>query len=161
MKTSFSIFGVEAAKMLSEMQHKSYEKGMEQLWTKDQFRSILAISGTTALVISKKDQPIGFILSRNVVQQVEILTFCVLPAYRKQGVGHALLGEFCRSTSISGDAEIFLEVRENNMAAIALYEKNGFTIIGRRKDYYGGKGTPHQDALVMKVQQKSGHFKES
>ena len=66
-------------------------------------------------------------------------------AARRHGVGDALLDVFCRF----GQAHLSfltLEVRASNQAAIALYEKHGFTQAGLRKNYYE---KPREDAVIM------------
>lgn len=69
----------------------------------------------------------------------ELLQVEVAEAYRRRGLGRALLAEALRGT-------VFLEVRESNSTAIALYSTLGFLATGRRKDYYS---EPREDALVM------------
>ena len=69
----------------------------------------------------------------------------VLPQYRRMGVADALLGAFSRFGA-AHLAFLTLEVRPSNAAAIALYEKHGFTQAGRRKDYYTD---PPEDALLL------------
>jgi len=150
MILSFDIFGISAAGLLSELQQLSFAGQMEQVWTEEEFRLLLQGPGVEALVVCEKDQPIGFILSRRAAGEAEILSICVLPQYRKRGVGQRLLEKFRTSLDPSDVTELFLEVREHNRAAIALYERNGFHVVGRRKKYYGAPGREKQDALVMK-----------
>ncbi len=69
----------------------------------------------------------------------ELLQIEVAEGYRRRGLARALLAEALAGT-------VFLEVREGNAAAIALYSTLGFVVIGRRKDYYR---EPREDALVM------------
>ena len=45
---------------------------------------------------------------------------------------------------------MFLEVAEDNPGAIALYERTGFTAVGRRASYYGRPGAQAVDAVVMR-----------
>lgn len=69
----------------------------------------------------------------------ELLEIEVAEGFRRRGLARALLAEALAGT-------VFLEVREGNAAAIALYSTLGFVATGRRKDYYSG---PREDALVM------------
>ena len=71
----------------------------------------------------------------------------VAKPWRKQGIGSRLLSAgllWCRAHSCSG---VWLEVRASNLEAIALYERAGFSIVGRRPDYYSG---PVEAAIQMK-----------
>ena len=64
------------------------------------------------------------------------------------GVGSALVRELVREAGRSGAAAVLLEVRESNAGARRLYEKIGFSEIGRRPDYYRN---PPEDALLLKI----------
>jgi ribosomal-protein-alanine N-acetyltransferase len=66
--------------------------------------------------------------------------------YRKRGIGRMLIGELLTCARETGLRSIFLEVRESNTAAIALYSGFGFETAGRRKNYYQN---PVEDALLM------------
>lgn len=69
----------------------------------------------------------------------------VEPDARRHGVASALLDVFCRFGEVNLSF-LTLEVRASNQAAIALYEKHGFTQAGLRKNYYE---KPRQDAVIM------------
>ncbi len=75
----------------------------------------------------------------------EITNIAVAPNARRQGLGEKTLNillDVCRERGL---AAVNLEVRENNAAALALYEKLGFEAVGRRKKYYNNK----YDAILM------------
>ena len=65
-----------------------------------------------------------------------------------QGLGKRLLVEAVSAARERGCKEMFLEVRESNAAAIALYSGEGFTAVGRRVRYYA---RPIEDAVVMRA----------
>jgi ribosomal-protein-alanine N-acetyltransferase len=48
----------------------------------------------------------------------------------------------------AGTKRIYLEVRESNESALALYQSSGYTVVARRQDYYPA---PREDALVLSV----------
>ncbi len=92
----------------------------------------------------------GFLVSRQTfaggpdfLPEREILNLAVAPPFRRMGIGSALLAEELRS---AGD--FFLEVRESNIAAQALYRRFGFAEVGRRAGYYR---SPAETAIVMKM----------
>ena len=75
----------------------------------------------------------------------EITNIAVAPNARRQGLGEKTLNillDICRERGLSA---VNLEVRENNAAAVGLYEKLGFEAVGRRKKYYNNK----HDAILM------------
>ncbi|MEV0702628.1 ribosomal protein S18-alanine N-acetyltransferase [Saccharopolyspora sp. NPDC050389] len=78
--------------------------------------------------------------------EAEVHTIGVDPAHQGGGVGKALLGSLL-SKADEQQATTFLEVRTDNDAAIAMYEKHGFEIVGLRKRYYQPSGA---DAHTMR-----------
>lgn len=87
----------------------------------------------------------GFIVWRTVLDESEIITVGVHPDARGTGIAIAMLGIMENEVKKIGAKKIFLEVSHTNTPAIGLYEKCGFTIIGKRKNYYHD-GT---DAILM------------
>ncbi|MDO5512831.1 ribosomal protein S18-alanine N-acetyltransferase [Corynebacterium sp.] len=78
--------------------------------------------------------------------EFEIHTIGVDPRHRRRGLGRLLMDQFM-ALADRLDGEIFLEVRTDNAAAIAMYEAFGFHTIGERKRYYQPSGA---DAYTMK-----------
>lgn len=78
--------------------------------------------------------------------QAHVATIAVASNARRQGIGAALMVELIVVTGAKGFDELTLEVRASNESAIALYERHGLTVLGRRKGYYGDNG---EDALIM------------
>lgn len=76
--------------------------------------------------------------------EAHVTTLAVHPPYRRLGAGSLLLSYLLQEAFSKGARQVYLEVRDFNQAARALYEKYGFKKIGRRKNYYY-----HEDALVM------------
>lgn len=66
---------------------------------------------------------------------------------RRSGVGRRLLAHVLELAQSRGAHTIFLEVRESNSAARALYHSAGFVDVGRRAKYYA---RPVEDALVLR-----------
>ena len=78
--------------------------------------------------------------------QAHVATLAVTPRARRQGVADALMVELKVRANKVGYGEVTLEVRASNVAAIALYERHGMSVLGRRKGYYADTG---EDALIM------------
>ena len=84
--------------------------------------------------------------------EAQILNLSVVPDARREGLGRALLRWFVEDARRFHADQIFLEVRASNVAAIGLYESEGFAPVARRADYYPG-GTAdaaREDAIVMR-----------
>ena len=87
---------------------------------------------------------VGFYISSHVLDEVEIFTIAVDPAYHHMGIGTRLLNHLVKSSKNENVRQIWLEAK--NLAAINLYEKFGFRIMGLRKNYYQKIG---EDAYNM------------
>lgn len=76
----------------------------------------------------------------------ELANLAVHPAWQGQGLGRALLDALLAEAELRGVRDVFLEVRESNTHAQALYQGRGFVPVGRRRRYYQ---KPDEDALVL------------
>ena len=92
------------------------------------------------------DTAIGWCCGFWLDEEAELLRIAVAQGKRKCGVATALLAQFeneCKEQEITA---IFLEVASRNTAARQLYNKSGYSQVGRRAAYYN---KPLDDALVM------------
>jgi ribosomal-protein-alanine N-acetyltransferase len=92
----------------------------------------------------------GFIMSRLVEDEAEILSIAVARPRRGRGLARNLLNLHLRRLAAFGARAVFLEVDEHNKAAIRLYERAGFHEISRRPNYYPGAGGQAVAALVLR-----------
>ena len=79
------------------------------------------------------------------IPEAQIANIAVAPDARRQGLGRLLLRGLVSEAAQAGAEVVFLEVREHNAGAIALYEQEGFVRIGMRKNYYDD---PVENGLV-------------
>ena len=113
-------------------------------WDAAAFESLLGQAGVFAI-----EAPQGFILIHAVADEAEILTLAVDPAARRQGLGARLVREAAAAAAACGAARLFLEVADDNAAALALYAGAGFIEAGRRTGYYARPDGGRQDALIL------------
>jgi ribosomal-protein-alanine N-acetyltransferase len=92
----------------------------------------------------------GFIMSRLVEDEAEILSVAVAGQRRGRGLARNLLNLHLRRLAALGARAVFLEVDEHNAAAIRLYDRAGFHEISRRPNYYPGPGGQAVAALVLR-----------
>ena len=118
------------AAVLEAIHAASFEPGAR--WSAAAFAALLALPGHAGLL----DPEAGFILGRVVADEAELLTLAVLPGRRRQGVGRALLADWCQFAGGQGAATLHLEVEAGNAAALALYEGMGCRRTGLRRAYY-------------------------
>ena len=83
----------------------------------------------------------------------EIIMIATDPAFRRRGIGSALLDELTEEAVRRHAGSIFLEVRESNDAARAMYRKAGFVEKGIRRNYYHA---PIENAVVMQLELRAG-----
>lgn len=89
---------------------------------------------------------VGYWVGRRIDDEAELANLAVAPEARGRGVGQRLIYDFIDAVGGDGATVIFLEVRESNLLARALYERFGFEEIHRRERYYT---KPEEAALVM------------
>ncbi|MCB9643841.1 MAG: ribosomal protein S18-alanine N-acetyltransferase [Myxococcales bacterium] len=92
------------------------------------------------------EEAVGYCLSWLLPGELHILNVAVLPDYRRLGIARKMMEDALRLARQADAAQIFLEVRISNEAAIALYRSFGFEQVGLRKKYYE---KPVEDALVF------------
>ncbi len=97
------------------------------------------------LTASRGRKVVGYIGAWFMKKRVHITNLAVDPEFQRKKVASTLLSEILRISSIQRIEKITLEVRASNKAAISLYKKHGFKILGYRKKYYNNQ----EDALVM------------
>ena len=103
-----------------------------------------------ALVLEDNDEELrGFLIARTSDKDWELENIVVDGSSRRRGLGRMLLHTLIASASVRRASRIFLEVRESNLAARALYENCGFMLSGRRNSYYG---SPPEDAILYHLQ---------
>ncbi len=107
----------------------------------------VAVHQRVTLVLEEDCVVLGFLVARPLADEWEIENIAVNGPARRRGLGTRLLGEFMRLVENRGGKQVFLEVRESNRAARALYEKWAFVEAGKRKSYYHN---PEEDALVLR-----------
>lgn len=115
----------------------------ERGWSAAEFDALLASPYVTLFACLH-----GFALVRVVAGEAELLTLAVDPTHHRQGGADRIMHDWMGS--ISADSA-FLEVAEDNTAALKLYTKHGFAVSGRRRGYYARPNGPAIDALMMKV----------
>jgi ribosomal-protein-alanine N-acetyltransferase len=118
-------------------------------WSHSALVEVLANHPSHFLVSLYCEEISGFIISRQVAGEAEILNLATHPGYRRHGIATALVKALLPSLSHSGAARVFLEVRESNSAAISLYQVLGFRQTARREAYYH---SPIETALILSME---------
>ncbi len=112
-------------------------------WTAEQYKKLM-VSGVV-LVAEEATRLCGFIGAQAVAGEWEIENVVVAAELVRGGIGAGLVGALIGRARSEAATAILLEVRESNLAARGLYEKQGFREVGRRRTYYAD---PAEDAIL-------------
>jgi ribosomal-protein-alanine N-acetyltransferase len=121
----------------------------EPSWRAADLAALTAEPTAFALLAEADGAPTGFILCRIAGGEAEVLTLATAPEMRRRGIGRALLAAAIVAARTRGAEAIFLEAASDNVAALALYDGNGFSQVGVRRAYYSRPGGG-ADALVLR-----------
>ena len=128
--------------------NSSFDPCYGEAWTAPQCASLLPLPGVWLSLARRGDEIVGFTLSRHVAGEAELLLLAVSAQEQNRGIGQLLLDDFIRAARSRGANRLHLEVRDGNGAA-RLYQRAGFTMAGRRKNYYSGRDGQIYDALTL------------
>jgi len=116
-------------------------------WTRKIFFDCLHI-GYHCRVCEGEQGLLGYCIASSAVGEAHILNLCVALEHRGNGIGRHLLESQIQDFRRNALNTVFLEVRESNQVAIALYDRIGFNEIGRRRAYYPA-ANGREDALIL------------
>lgn len=121
-------------------------------WSESNFMHSIR-AGHMCLVLKHGDQCQAYAVCSQVLDEAELLLIGVNKSCQRKGLGKLLLQEICLILESKANT-LFLEVRESNEAAIALYESMNFNCLGSRPAYYP---TPkgREDALLFALDLKN------
>lgn len=126
----------------------SFDGRFGEAWTAPQCAGLLPMPGVWLSLARDARGVIGFALARLVAGEAELLLLAVRRGAQRRGVGKLLLERFTSDAKKRGADRLHLEVREGNHA-VKLYENQGFALVGRRRNYYGGADGRCHDALTL------------
>lgn len=137
----------------------AFDPAYGEAWNRRQVADALAMPSTHAMVVDDAGEPLpdgiasplapaGFVLSRHVLDEEELLLIAVMPECRRRGVGEALIRLLFDAARARGITRIYLEMRRGN-PALQLYRKLGFEPIGERPNYYRMANGERIDAITF------------
>ena len=114
-------------------------------WTSKDIESLITGQSKKCLAAELGGRVIGYAGAETVLDECNIGNIVVDKEYRGRGFATVLMSVLLDDLKKSGINKVFLEVEHDNMPALALYDKLGFTKYGHRRDYYG----QGRDAVLM------------
>ena len=115
-------------------------------WSAAQFWGELAQENRTYVVVEDESGLVAYAGLMTVSPTADIQTIAVAPRAQRRGIATQILNHLLSVADAAGCRQTFLEVRGDNRAAVALYERAGFVPIANRTSYYG----PGEDAVIMR-----------
>ena len=123
------------------------ETGAPDPWTRPQLQEELESDFARCFVLCEDGVPAAFCSVQAAADEASLNAITVRTDRRQRGYGAQLLTQLERLLSAEGITALYLEVRTRNAPAIALYEKDGFVLTGKRPHFYRD---PPDDAFTMK-----------
>ncbi len=134
---------------------KLHQSAFQQGWTADDFALFVQDRMVRVLGAFQTGvkEPLAFLLVRSVADEAEVISLGVAPKHRRRGLGEGLMDVAVDDLLEKGIKRLHLEVDEQNVAAVKLYENLGFDVVGTREAYYRhGRGEKATSALLMSLQ---------
>jgi len=116
-------------------------------WSERSIASELQNEYSLWLVEEREGVAVAYVGSQSCPPEADVMNVAVAPAFRRQGIGEGLMVALMDALRDKGMESLTLEVRASNSPAISLYDRLGFTEVGRRPNYYTD---PREDALIMR-----------
>jgi ribosomal-protein-alanine N-acetyltransferase len=134
------------ARAIASLHAASFHRG----WSEDEIERLLLDRNILTHRAAIHGKLAGFVMSRIVAGESEILSVAVGAPHQGRGLARALLRLHLGRLAGLGVKTVFLEVDENNQPARRLYAKIGFREVGRRTGYYTGGPAGPGDALTLR-----------
>ena len=126
------------ARAIADLSRDVIEQGLGWSWTAPRVLKALRDDATNVIVARRSNQVAGFAIMKYGDDTAHIVLFAVDAAYRRCGIGSALMAWLETTARMAGIHTIALEARSSNREARAFYRRVGFNQIGMRVSYYRG-----------------------
>ena len=130
---------------VNAIMQEAFDPRYGEAWTMSQCMGMFALPGVWLTIASLDGFDSGFALARGAGPEAELLLLATRQGARRRGVGGALLRSVVAEARARGVSDLHLEVRAGN-DAVNLYQREGFTKVGERRDYYRGRNGQLFDA---------------
>lgn len=148
-KISYKKIGVEDLEFIENLQEEHINE-INNIWTRRELNDHINKKTSFSRISKHGKKIVGFSISLYSENFMDVFLIFVAPKFRRRGIAQNFLKDikkFCKLRLIN---KIVLEVNEDNQAANILYQKFGFKIVGKRKDYYF-MNEKKSDAIIMEL----------
>ncbi|MEJ2134944.1 MAG: ribosomal protein S18-alanine N-acetyltransferase [Desulfofustis sp.] len=122
------------------------EKNVFSPWSSSLIEVELDNTRSLAFTARAATEVVGWCACRYLQDEAELLKIGVAEKWRRRSVATCLLAALEKGLRDVGVVRLYLEVRSENLPAVSFYHQSGFTVTGRRINYYS---QPSDDALVL------------
>lgn len=141
---------ISDAGFIAEMSRDHIESGLGWRWQRSSIVGKLRDPDTNVIIARRGDVRQGFAIMNYVGFEAHLILFAVLPAWRRQGVGSALIHWLIVTARVAGALVIYVELRKSNTPARAFYQSLGFGLMESLPGYYRGRETGIRMALDLR-----------
>ncbi|MCB2015349.1 MAG: GNAT family N-acetyltransferase [Sphingobium sp.] len=134
----------------ADVMRSAFDPAYGEAWNAHQLSSFMTMPGVTLTIATLDRANIGFSLTRQIMDEAELMLIATHRSWQKRGIGQMLLQDFISRARKSRIGTLHLEVRDNN-PAVKFYMNHGFECIHRRTAYYKGKNGILYDALSLQM----------
>lgn len=148
-KISYTKIGIEDLEFIENLQEEHINE-INNIWTRRELNDHINKKTSFSRISKHGKKIVGFSISLYSENFMDVFLIFVAPKFRRRGIAQNFLKDikkFCKLRLIN---KIVLEVNEDNQAANILYQKFGFKIVGKRKDYYF-MNEKKSDAIIMEL----------
>lgn len=119
-----------------ELISKNFNEEFDKFWSVDNLKNDFNNPNSSYFIAKLNDEIVGFVGTLKIIDELNIMNIATKVNKRSLGIASKLLSYIIDYSKSIGCKSITLEVNENNLPAIHLYEKFNFKRIGLRKKYY-------------------------
>ena len=140
-----------ADNILAQLAQIESELFVQDAWSAAQINSLLAQPFNHIIYATDElnQRLVGYCFYSQIFEDSEILRIGTCLDYQQQGIASQLLTAMAQMCQATGAERVLLEVREDNRAAFAFYQKHEFEQIAIRKNYYDNHDMTKTHALIM------------
>lgn len=121
-------------------------------WTRGNFLDSFYSGHVACGLRNTSGDLLAYFVLMTVVDEMHLLNFSVAAERQRQGLARIMLDKMSEHAREKNILSILLEVRMSNQRAVDVYQRYGFTEIGRRKGYYPAMDGVREDAIVMRIE---------
>lgn len=121
-------------------------------WSRGNFVDSLAAGYVARVLYAGSGEVLGYFVAMAGVDEMHLLNITVAPAHEHRGHARFMIDALVAECRARRALQLWLEVREGNARARAIYLRRGFTQVGLRRGYYPAPHGRREDAIVMSLQ---------